>query len=216
MRNVEAIADLDSQLRTIFGARLQSLVVHGTEAPHDTPVATLAVVDRLTTLDLVACAGMVATWHRRGLATPLILSADEFARSLDAFPFEFGAIMADHELVTGRNPFADLAVNPMDLRRACEVQARSHLLHMREAYIETAGRPDAIADLVVRSASPLAALLKNVALLPRFPETGATLRRVSELSPAGTISADEAHRLFPDYLAAVEDLVSALDRWSAA
>ena len=39
-----------------------------------------------------------------------------------------------------------LTVDPADLRRACEVQARSHLLHLREGYLETRGRADALAD----------------------------------------------------------------------
>ena len=96
------------------------------------------------------------------------------------------------------------------------MQARSHLLHLREAYIETRGQSDVVAALVARSAPPLAALLTNVALLHPAPAGASVLTRVSELSPAGTISADEADRLFPDYLLAVEQLVEALDQWSAA
>ena len=67
--------------------------------------ATLVVVEALTPDDLRACAARVAAWHEAGLATPLILEAQEFARSLDAFPFEFGAILADHAIVSGANPF---------------------------------------------------------------------------------------------------------------
>ena len=58
--------------------------------------------------------------------------------SLDAFPLEFGAILADHAVVSGASPFDGLTVDAADLRRACEVQARSHLLHLREGYIERA------------------------------------------------------------------------------
>ena len=68
-----------------------------------------------------------------------MLAADEFARSLDAFPFEFSAILADHAVVSGKNPFEGLRVEPADLRRACEVQARGHLLHLRQGYMETRG-----------------------------------------------------------------------------
>ena len=89
----------------------------------------------------------------------------EFADSRDAFPLEFGAILADHTVVAGQNPFDGLAVDPADLRRACEVQARSHLLHLREGYLETRGRADALAVLIVRSAPPFAALLQSVARL---------------------------------------------------
>ena len=216
MRNAEAVHALDRGLRAIFGGRMQSFMVHGGSERRDTPIATLAVVDTLTVADLRQCAASLAGWHALGLATPLIVATDEFARSLDAFPFEFGAILADHELVSGSDPFSSLVVDPADLRRACEVQARSHLLHLREAYIETRGQSDFVATLVARSAPPLAALLTNVALLHPSPPVAGVLARVSELSPAGTISADEAHRLFPDYLLGVEQLVQALDQWRAA
>ncbi|MEQ1911742.1 MAG: hypothetical protein ABMA15_23185 [Vicinamibacterales bacterium] len=216
MRNAEAVHALDQGLRAIFGRRMQSFMVHGGSERRDTPVATLAVVDTLTAADLRQCASSVARWHEQGLATPLIVGTEEFARSLDAFPFEFGAILADHELVSGSDPFSSLVVDPGDLRRACEVQARSHLLHLREAYIETRGQSDVVAALVARSAPPLAALLTNVALLHQAPTASSVLTRVSELGAAGTISADEADRLFPDYLLAVEQLVLALDRWRAA
>ncbi len=216
MRNAEAIHDLDSDLRTIFGARMRSLAVYGVTGMLEGPVATLAVVDSVTAADLRYCSERLPLWRKRGLATPLILEADEFGRSLDAFPFEFGAILADHEVVSGPNPFEGLSIAPADLRRACEVQARSHLLHLREGFLETEGRNDLLADLVAHSAAPLAALLKNVGRMGQAPAAGAVLTRVAELAPNGTISSDEARRLFADYLTAMDALVDDLDRWSAA
>lgn len=216
MRNADAVHALDRDLRAIFGERLQSLVCYGSTVTADAPDATLAVVTSLTPADLRACAARIDMWHRYGLATPLLLEADEFGRSLDSFPFEFGAILADHEVVSGRNPFGGLVVDPSDLRRACEVQARSHLLHLREGYMETQDRSDRIAALIVRSAAPLAALLKNVQLLSTAPLPSPALARVVELAAGGTLSSDEARRLLPDYLAGVDTLVEELDRWSAA
>jgi len=216
MRNAEAVHDLDRDLRTIFAGRMQSLVVYGAAGPHEAPVATLAVVDNITAADLRYCAERVGLWHSRGLATPLLLEAEEFGRSLDAFPFEFGAILADHELVSGADPFAGLSVDAADLRRACEVQARSHLLHLREGFVETEGRNDRLADLIARSAAPLAALLKNVSRMSGAPATGGVLARIVELGPSGTISSDEARRVFPDYLDAIDRLANELDRWSPA
>src|SRR3954470_16597485 len=206
MRNAEAVHELDRDLRTIFANRLQSLVVYGSADAHEGPVATMAVVDAVTATDLRYCAERVPLWHGRGLATPLILEADEFGRSLDAFPFEFGAILADHEVVSGPNPFEGLSVDHADLRRACEVQARSHMLHLREGFMETEGRNDRLAELVARSAPALAALLKHVAGLTGTPVATGVLLRVAELAPGGTISSDEARRIFPEYLDAVDQL----------
>lgn len=214
MRNAEAVQDLDRDLRTIFQGRVRSLVTYG-PVP-DGPVNTLAIVEAMTATDLRYCAERSALWRQRGLATPLILEAGEFQRSLDAFPFEFGTILASYELVSGPNPFEGLAVDTADLRRACEVQARSHLLHLREEFIDTNGRNDYLAELVQRSAPALAALLANVQRLPAAPAPDPVLARVAQLAPQGTISSDEARRLFPDYLAAVRRLVDDLDRWSPA
>src|SRR5262245_5092852 len=103
----DAVRALERELRRICGERLQSLVVYGQRdrdrrgqahhGPQGTPpVRTLAVVEGLTASDLRACANVTGSWHDSGLATPLIIAAREFGRSLDAFPLEFGAIIDDH------------------------------------------------------------------------------------------------------------------------
>jgi hypothetical protein len=241
-----AIHALESDLRDVFGGRLHSIVAYGLHAheaastpgldAHDDEgrrlVQTLVVVEAIDHGDLRACTARVASWHEAGLATPLMLARDEFARSLDAFPLEFGAILADHVLVSGANPFEGLRVNPADLRRACEVQARSHLLHLREGYVETRGRGDALAVLIVRSAPAFAALLQSVARLQglsshdpaaagRHAERalnipGGTVTDVVRLAGIAEISSDEALRIFPLYLDAVSRLVSYVDGWGTS
>jgi hypothetical protein len=217
MNITDAVRTVDRELRDIFGPRLHSLVAYAAaDATTATPTPTLAIVDNLTADDLRACAGRIVAWHDAGVATPLLLEAQEFDRSLDVFPFEFGAILADHVVVSGRNPFAGLAVDPADLRRACEVQARSHLLHLREGFIETAGRGDVLVDLIARSAAPLAALLRSAQRLGHSSIAAAaadqTLARVAKLQGALPLSSDEARSLFPGYLEAIERLTRAIDQ----
>src|SRR5438552_10307966 len=112
----DAVRRLDQDLRELFGARVQSVIAYG--AAHDTGRAltpTLVVVDAVTPDDLRACASRVAGWHDAGLATPIVLASHEFARSLDAFPFEFGGILADHAIVSGTDPFEGLVDDRSDL-----------------------------------------------------------------------------------------------------
>jgi hypothetical protein len=238
----QSVQTLERDLRGIFGGRLQSLVVYGRRGPrardrdpahhghdHEAPIRTMAVVEALSEDDLRACASCTASWHDVGLATPLLLAAHEFDRSLDAFPLEFGAIIADHEVVSGRDPFDTLTVDSADIRRACEVQARSHLLHLREGYLETRGRADALAMLLVQSAHAFAALLTSVARLEgqAGDDLGASARHaertlgvapgaiasISALVGVSEISSAQATQLFPPYLDAVERLVRHVDRW---
>jgi len=190
----------------------------------------MAIVESLKEDDLRACAEAVSRWHDAGLATPLLLTAGELERSLDAFPLEFAAIIADYDLVAGRDPFEGLAIDPADLRRACEVQARSHLLHLREGFLETNGRSDGVAVLIVRSAAPFAALLASIARLQgqdaHDQAAGRHAERMLELPPGVVtevvrlahvteISAADAVRIFPTYLDAAERLARYVDGWSA-
>jgi hypothetical protein len=239
---------VDRELREIFGPRLQSLIVYGGPSGEhakpgahghaETPTRTMAVVERMTREDLHACAGRVAAWHAHGLATPLLVAAHEFDRSLDAFPLEFGAILADHVVVSGANPFAASRLDPADVRRACEVQARSHLLHLREGYLETRGRADALSLLILQSAPAFAALVSSIARLEgradgnpaaaarhvervvgdagadAAPQQGA-ISRVVELAGAHDLASADAEQLLPPYLDAIERIVSYVDGWSA-
>jgi hypothetical protein len=237
----DSVHTLERELRGVFGPRLQSLVVYGLRsqaeaAPHGdhadaAPTRSMALVASLTEQDLRACAARASSWHAAGLATPLVVAARELARSLDAFPLEFAAIAADHVLVSGDEPFAAVSVDPADVRRACEVQARSHLLHLREGFVDAGGNGHALAVLIVQSAAPLAALVTSLARLDgradvhaeaagRHAEhalglTGSAIADVVKLAHVQEISAADAERIFPTYLAAMERLVDYVDGWGA-
>jgi hypothetical protein len=213
-------------LQRVFGSRLQAVVAYGWR--RNAPVPTLALVTELTLDDLNACAAHVQRWHRAGAATPLLLTRTHFERSLDAFPIEYGEIIHSHELLTGSDPFTGLSIASADLRHACEVQVKSHLLHLREDYVESAGRPADIGALVRESAAGFAALLRQLARLDAVastrdvdlvdyaqhrirldPHVVTDLLSLAD-SDGSTI---DAARLFPDYLAAMERLSDFVDQW---
>jgi hypothetical protein len=226
-----AAAALVADLTRVFAGRLRSVVAYGPhiDGDEEAPLTCLVLVESLGLSDLEACARMASHWERQRLATPLILPEQEFRRSLDAFPLEYGEIIRAHERLFGSDPFEGASISRDDLRRACETQIKSHLLHLREGFIESGGRPQAIADLVTTSAPAFAALLRNVARLggSTTAEREAATRDgaraaglvdgiVSELlalerQPAIPIT--DAARLFPEYLAAVEQLARAVDSW---
>ena len=226
----DAVLTLDRDLHVLFGDRLKSVVAYGSVGGANAPSSTLAIVNRLTADDLRACATRVPDWNRDQVAAPLLLAADEFERSLDTFPFEFGGILADHVLVSGTDPFRGLSVDAAHLRQACELQARSHLLHLRQGYLETGGRSDAVADLISRSAGSLAALLTSVARLQggasdtvdaasQHVERGlglapGILSEVAACALGRPLNSDRARALFPEYLDAVSRLTNFIDRWS--
>ena len=113
-------------------------------------VHTLAVVDSLTADDLRACAARIDAWHDAGLRDA---AAARRATSSSGRSTRSRSSSARSSPTTSSSPARTrstaLRVDPADLRRACEVQARSHLLHLREGFLETGGRGDALAVLIV-------------------------------------------------------------------
>jgi hypothetical protein len=223
-----------TELQAIFGTRLRSVVAYGAhlDGHTDGPLTCLALVDSLHIADLDACASRAAAWRRGRIAIPLILPTDEFRESLDAFPLEYGEILRAHQTVHGEDVLATIAIAPDDLRRACETQVKGHLVHLREAYMESGANPKAIAALVSESAAAFGALLRNVARLSgvhsssRMDTTleGARIAGLSErvvadvlaLERPSVIPQSDPARLFPEYLAAVEQLARAVNSWRTA
>jgi hypothetical protein len=226
-----AAGALVHDLQTVFADRLRAVVAYGPqlEGVAGAPLTALALVTELTLDDLEACAGLSGRWSRIGIHTPLLLPEDEFHKSLDAFPLEYGEIIRAHLVLHGHDPFDGITILAEDRRRACESQVKSHLVHLRESYVETRGVPRAVGDLVRTAAPALAALLRNVSTLgdvhthDRIEATreGARLAGiapdvVSEVlaleQPSRTPMSDHA-RFFPAYLGAVEQLARVVDAW---
>jgi hypothetical protein len=160
-----AVESLARDLERVFTDRLESLVAY-TGHQGDGSVHSCAIVRGLGFRDLTGCLPMTESWHRRGISVPLLLSSDELHRTVDVFPLEYSSIVADHVVVRGRDPFAGLTIPVEDLRRACEGLAKSHLIHLREAFLESHGETARIAHLITASAAPLRALLTHISRLP--------------------------------------------------
>jgi hypothetical protein len=220
-----AFRPLVDDLQQILADRLYAIVAYGWLRQRPRPV--LALVRSLALDDLNACAVRLREWRKAGLATPLILTMSDFERSLDAFPIEYGEIIANHELVVGRDPFDGLTIKLGDLRRACEVQVKSLLLHLREDYIEAEGRLADIEELVRESAPGFVAVLRHLTRLDggvTEPAGIATFGHkigldrhvvdsLNALADGDTLSAVDAIRLLPDFLKNLERLAEAVDRW---
>jgi hypothetical protein len=211
---------LADDVRRVLGAHFVSLIA--------TSAASSDVfADRVTAGDLDAVGALVETWHREGLSTPLLVTVDEFRRSLDTFPLEYQAMIDRHVVITGLPPFSG-AVVPLDrLRDACEVQAKGHVIHLRQGWVNAAGHVEAVAELAARSAAPLRALLINVARLASAgaagdlsPLAGARAAGLSESLIGDVLALEDAPEAgraivarMPEYLAASERLWAFVDEW---
>lgn len=236
-RAVDALArDLDQ----VFGARLQSLVVY-TGHQGDGSVHSMALVDNLAFRDLVSCLPFTESWHHRGIAVPLLLTAHELQRTIDIFPLEYASIAADYAVVRGMDPLGGVQIAIEDIRRACETQAKSHLIHLRESFLESHAETTRVARLIAASAAPLRALLTNIARLPdasakaggvsppaplsddalatmaeqRMHVTAAVIRDVLATSAHGHSAITDPTHLLAGYVDAAQKIWEYVDRWAS-
>ena len=219
-----AMDRLAADLTRVLGPRLVSVVAYS-------PTRAAAFADRLTADDLQGLAPLVDRWHQEGVDTPLLLTPDEFRRSLDAFPLEYEAMLDRHVVIVGTPPFGDVHPTDADLRRACEVQAQSFLIHLRQGWLQAADHHDEQEAMLIQSAAPLRALLTNVARLhdvhPTDDDTLVTFGEQRVGLPAETLRAILSLELHPEqsevllkapefmnaYLLAAETLWAFVDKW---
>jgi hypothetical protein len=226
----KGIDGLARDLDHLFGARLQSLVAYpGNQA--DGSVHSCAIVDGLGFRDLVACLPQTESWHHRGIAVPLMLGSGELDRTVDVFPLEYSSILADYLVVRGADPFHGIAIPIEDVRRATEGQAKSHLIHLREAFLESHGETTRVARLIASSAAPLRALLTNIARLDgaqgtvttdeslgtmaeqRLGVSATLIREILASSAGGHSTIGDPSALLARYIDAAQKIWAYVDGW---
>ncbi|HXH06059.1 MAG TPA: hypothetical protein VNI83_05640 [Vicinamibacterales bacterium] len=229
---------LAADLRRLFGDRLLSVIAYApagerTSGRRRPEGHALAVVAALRFEDLAAAAALVPAWSRAGLAVPLLVERRELERTLDVFALEYRTIAERRAVIAGEDPFEALRIDDADVRRACERQIKGHLVHLREGYLESAGRPAAVVRLVAASAPALRTCLRAIARLSHAESIGTLDDDQLAAFAARAAGADarvlarvlafgarprraEAAALMPAYLEAVERLWTWVDSWRRA
>ena len=218
---LRAYRRMAADLRRVFADRFVALVAAG-------PGAAAAFVQQIQPADLEALGAIADGWHNEGLSTPLVVTVAEFHRSLDTFPAEYQALLDRHVVIDGDSPLGDARVNPDDLRRACEAQARGHLIHLRQGWIDEGSHAQGLAHLIERSSPALRQVLSNLsrlhgevpagdASLAAF--AGARVGMPESLVAAVLATTDAPHQSralvpqLPEYVAASERLWTFIDTW---
>jgi hypothetical protein len=217
----QAMDRLAADLAKVFDDRFVALVAYG-------PTRSAAFARSIRAADLEALSALADRWQLDGLETPLLITPDEFTRSLDAFPVEYQTMIDRHVLIAGNSPFTVARPSDADLRRACEVQAKSFLIHLRQGWLQASDHGSEQAKLLIGSAAPLRALIANIARLKgarhdsdlEIAAFASTIAGVSDQLVAAILSLEEhpdrAGQLtsrMNDYLGVAERFWTYVDSW---
>ena len=109
-------------------------------------------------------------WSKEQIVVPLFLTEEELCRSAAVFPLEFLEIQEQHRVLDGRDPFIGFHVKTDRLKEAVVQGLTSHIIRLRQRYVEGGGNDEATTILLPLSMTSTIPLLRGVRrLLGRPP-----------------------------------------------
>lgn len=222
------------EIRKAMPIGLRSVVLYGSAAAGDhvagrSDYNVLVIADRLGLPELQTLSRPARAWARAGNRPPLLFTAEQLRMSADAFPIELLDIRQSHRVLYGEDLIAAVAVRPEHLRLQVERELKGKLLYLRERYLLASGKRRLVLDLLTSSLSTFQVLFR--AALRLWQDEVPTLKHDAVQALAGRAGFDlqpfacvrdlkekrlnprgvEANALFGAYLAAIEQVVEAVD-----
>jgi len=139
--------------KRVWGDSLQSAYLYGSAAREGwssktSDINILLLVDSGQYEKWPEAAEVVKRKLKGGFAVPLILSENYVRSSLDVYPMEFLDIKLWHEVLHGNDFFADLTIEPSDLRIQAEREIKGKWVQLRQAALESGSNTTAMRNLL--------------------------------------------------------------------
>lgn len=161
------LTQFTQELRELLGNQLLAVVLYGSAAgenfvPGSSDLNIALVVQRMGFEVLKKIQPRMASWHKQGFAVPLIIDRPFLERSHDVFPMEFSDIKEQHRTLWGEDIFASLEIGGEHLRFLAEHEARSRLLRLQALYLERAGEPPRLRQILLDSLKTFLTLMRHL------------------------------------------------------
>ncbi|MEN8256183.1 MAG: nucleotidyltransferase domain-containing protein [Verrucomicrobiota bacterium] len=228
---------LVEELKQACPQGLKSVILYGSAAAGDhsgkqSDYNVLVVTKDLGIGTLDSISKTASAWAKAGNPAPLLFTEERLAQATDVFPVELLDIRECHKMLHGEDLVQGLEIDTKNLRLEIEHELRGKLIHLRQSYLLTQGKPKAVADLMIQSLSTFLVLFR--ASLRLFGEEevpqkkfealgklaahlefdGAVFQTVQSLKD-GTKKPKEVAvgELFNTYLKTIERVVDAVDAY---
>lgn len=233
-RAERTLAEVTEQLRVLCGERLLCVALYGSGVGPDyvsgssdlNLVVVLTHVDRDT---MVALRVQATRWHKRSVATPLVVEEAFLRTAADVFPMELHDIKDRHRLLLGNDVFATLEIRDHNLRYQCEHEARGKLLRLRGLYFEIGDNRARLQELILDSLKTFLIVMRTLGrmrgsaigmsdreTLDRFCQDFSLslpiMSRLLQVKLGKERWSGNAEDIFHGYLAEVERLVGVVDQ----
>jgi hypothetical protein len=170
LKTKKSAESFSEELLGILGDNLCSVLIYGSAAgPNYNPgvsnINIAVIVKKLDFAALNSSLGLVKSYRKHKIATPLFLTKEYILNSLDVFPIEFSEIKGQHLVIWGDDVFKDLEIPLKDVRLLCEQQVKGKLLHLRQAYVETGLDAPVLKNFLIRALNDLFPVFRQLIIL---------------------------------------------------
>jgi hypothetical protein len=152
-------------VRTALGPEFLAAYLHGSVLAHGFDErrsrVNLLVVTRSLTLEVLdAVRGALPEDRKLPHVSPLFLTQRQIEKSLDVFPIEWIDIQERHLMLEGQDVLGAFEVPRSNLRLQIEQELREKLITLRQAYLASGRRPDALEVVIKAAASSMSTLCR--------------------------------------------------------
>jgi Nucleotidyltransferase domain len=231
----DKIAEFVVRIREAAQDNLAGVMVYGSAAagdyhPEHSNLNLFCVVRDSSFAALQALAPVAKWWDRQKQPPPLFMTRDEIERSADVFTIELIDMQQHHRVVFGEDVLQDLSI-PLNLHRPqVEYELREKLALLRQHLLLAAGNDSRLWELLTRSVSSFVTLFRHALMV--LGQEAPVGKRAAVQALAAQIGFDasgilqvldvregkvqprklDAANVFSRYLAAVEQVTTAVDR----
>lgn len=161
------LTQFTQELRELLGNQLLSVVLYGSAAgenfvPGSSDLNIAIVVQHMEFAVLKTLQPHMVLWHKRGFAVPLIVDHNFLNHSRDVFPMEYSDIKEQHRTLWGEEIFSTLPIGGEHLRFLAEHEVRSRLLRLQALYLERAGEPPRLRQILLDSLKTFLTLMRHL------------------------------------------------------
>lgn len=166
----EIFEEFIEDYKKVFGADLVSIILYGSAArgeyiPQQSDINFMVVLTEHALDTPSRAIALVTKWHQRRVSTPLFLAPASITSSLDTFPIEFLNLRSAYKVIHGVDVLGGLSFDKHMVRIQCEREAAGKLVQLRERFLTTEGKTDAIEDLIAASLPTLFSLFQAIRFL---------------------------------------------------
>jgi hypothetical protein len=144
------------------GMLLYGSAVRGEFLPGRSNLNILLLISSSDSAVLKQYSALHRRWSKEQIMAPLFLTEEELRLSATIFPLECLEIQEQHRVLDGRDPFIGFHVKTDRLKEAVVQGLTSHVLRLRQRYVEGGGGDEATAMLLPLSITSTIPLLRGV------------------------------------------------------